>query len=407
MLRPRWAVALLGLTGVVVGCGDDGPPPRALSVVELGEALFFDQNLSFNRTQSCATCHNPERAFIDDRLDGDGLIGAVSVGDDGVSMGDRNAPTAAYAALTTPLSLSLGTRQRFNKQSQNRVYEGPLGGLFVDGRADGLEGQAAGPPLNPIEMGMPGSGSVIERLEENPDYVRAFRTHFGDSVFDDELNAYEAMTQAIAAFERTDEFAPFDSKYDRFLRGEAQLTFMELTGRSVFFSEFANCGICHQLHGNGDPVNKFRETFTGYEYHNIGVPTNEAVRSENGVVGPDLGLATVRGFEAPEHRGKYKTPTLRNVAVTEPYMHNGVFRDLKTTILFYQHRMDPGLHPINPETGEPWREAEVPETVAEDLLRVGDRLTDVEIDSLVCFLRALTDERYEPLIEEKGLSCED
>ena len=401
--RSRWSLAVV-LT-LVAGCGSDSE--SSLTLLELGEELFHDTNLSFNRTQACATCHNPDHAFIDNRLDEEGKIGAVSVGDDGVSLGDRNAPTAAYAALTTPTTLGRGTRRRFNNQSRNRTYEGALGGIFLDGRAVGLEGQAAGPPISPVEMGMPDEAAVVARIEENLEYVVAFQVHFGDDVFDDPLIAYRAMTQAIGAYERTEVFSPFDSKYDRFLRGEAELSFMELTGRSLFFSEFTNCAICHQLHGEGDPVNKLRETFSGYEYHNIGVPVNEAVRAQNGVVGPDLGLASNPEFDDPAERGKFKTPTLRNVAVTEPYMHNGVFRDLKTTILFYQQFIAPDRFPTNPETDEPWREAEIPETVATDLLEVGDRLSELEIDSLVCFLRTLTDQRYEDLIQEKGVSCED
>lgn len=395
------------LLGLVIGCGSDGPTEPPLTVTELGEALFSDVNLSFNRTQSCSTCHSPDRGFIDPRVDDDGLIGAVSLGDDGVSLGDRNAPTAGYAAFTTPVELTVGTRRRFNKQGSNNVYEGPLGGLFLDGRAVGLEGQAAGPPLNPLEMGMPDEAAVVARIQENGEYVRAFRTHFGGDVFNDPIVAYQAMTDAIAEFERTEEFAPFDSKYDRFLRGDADFSFKELSGRAVFFSEFANCGICHQLHSNGDPINKLVETFSGYEYHNIGTPVNEAVRAQNGVEGPDLGLASVPGFEGPEHAGKFKVPTLRNVAVTEPYMHNGVFRDLETTILFYQKFIDPEQFAVNPETGEPWGEPEIPETVAEDLLKVGRVLEDIEIESLVCFLRTLTDQRYEHLIEDKGIDCAD
>jgi len=88
-------------------------------------------------------------------------------------------------------------------------------------------------------------------------------------------------------------------------------------------------------------------------------------------------------------------------------MHNGVFRELRTTIAFYDHFVDPERRPDNPETGLPWRAAEVPDTVSEELLEVGDPLDDDQLDALVCFLRTLTDERYEPLIPENGLSCED
>ncbi|MDD9942639.1 MAG: c-type cytochrome [Myxococcales bacterium] len=389
--------------------GEAGAPDAAtpMSLEALGEALFFDRNLSRHRTQACSTCHDPERAFIDPRTNDSGLISAVSRGDDGVSLGDRNAPTVTYAALTIPIALGVDTRARHNKQSKHRTYEGPLGGLFLDGRAEGLAGQALGPPLNPLEMGMPDEAAVVARVEDNTAYVAALVAHFGDDVFDEPETAYGAIGEAIAAFERTERFAPFDSKYDRSLVGDATLSFKELTGKSVFFSEFANCAICHQLHQNGDPVRKLRETFTGYEYHNIGVPENRAVRAQNGVTEPDLGLANNAGFNDPEHRGKFKVPTLRNVAVTEPYMHNGVFRDLRTAVLFYEHFVDPEAHPVNPETDRPWLEPEFPETVSTELLQVGNGLTEAEVDALVCFLRTLTDRRYEHLIADKGITCED
>lgn len=368
----------------------------------LGEALFHDTSLSFNRTQACATCHNPDLAFIDDRLDGSGEVSAVSVGDDGMSLGDRNAPTAAYAMFSP--NFEFGTRERHNKQNNHRLYEGYLGGQFHDGRVPDLEGQAGGPPLSPVEMGMPDTTVVVERLLENEDYVVAFRRFFGRGVFDDDDAAYAAMTQSIAAYERTPGFAPFDSRYDRFLRGELELTFLELTGKALFFSEFTNCAICHQLHGEGDPINETRETFTGYEYHNIGVPVNEAVRARNGVTEADPGLFGNGAVGDPAEFGKFKTSTLRNVAVTGPYMHNGVFRELRTVVEFYEHFVD-DERVNNPETGLPWREPEVPETVANELLRVGRPLNELEIDGLVCFMRALTDQRYEALIADDGLDC--
>lgn len=403
---PALSILLAGAAlPLAFACGEDAPTTTGPTLAELGEELFHDVNLSFNRTQSCATCHDPAHAFIDPRPGDDGRIRAVSLGDDGVSLGDRNAPTASYAAFAP--DFHEGTRARFNKQNNHRTYEGWLGGMFHDGREADLEGQAGGPPLNPIEMGMPDRQSVVERLAENERYVDAFRSLFGNDMFQDVDATYRAMTEAIAAFERTEIFAPFDSKYDRSLRGEVTLSFKELTGKSLFFSEFANCGICHQLHNNGDPINKFQETFTGYEYHNIGVPVNEAVRAQTGVTELDLGLYLNPAVTDPAERGKFRTPTLRNVAVTEPYMHNGVFRDLRTTVEFYAHFIDPEARPNNPETGLPWREAEVPETVETELLEVGDPLTDDDIDALVCFLRTLTDQRYEPLMGADEWGCAD
>ena len=273
--------------------------------------------------------------------------------------------------------------------------------MFWDGREPDLEGQAGGPPLNPIEMGMPDRASVVVRLRENPDYVTSMTELFGPQVFDDPETAYGAMTQAIAAYERTPEFAPFDSKYDRYLRGEYQLTRDEELGRLLFFSEqFTNCNLCHQLSRN--PLDQ-QETFTNYQYHNIGTPVNRAARVVNGSppLMIDAGLLANPGVKDPAQIGKFKVPTLRNVAVTAPYMHNGVFEDLRTVILFYnKYNTTSAARQINPETEQPWRMPEVPATLAVKELTTGPALEDDRIDALVAFLKTLTDARYEHLLEE-------
>ncbi|GKY87001.1 cytochrome-c peroxidase [Sinisalibacter aestuarii] len=369
------AACLIGLAAPAPGEGFD-------TMEALGEALFNDAALSANRTQSCATCHNPDFAFTDPRETDAGL--AVSLGDDGASLGDRNAPTAAYAMFSP----------RF-EQLDPGIYRG---GQFLDGREPDLEGQAGGPPLNPIEMGMPDKASVVARLRENPDYIDAFATLFGRDVWNETDAAYRAMTEAIAAFERTEVFAPFDSKYDRFLRGEVALTQEEELGRLLFFSQqFTNCNLCHQLRTS--PV-AADETFSNYEYHNIGVPENRAVRSMTGVTGIDHGLLANPEVDDPATDGKFKVPTLRNVAVTGPYMHNGVFGDLRTVVLFYNmyNTKTPEML-INPETGAPFAPPEVPDTLSMEELTHGPALDDKRIDALVAFMKTLTDARYEYLLE--------
>ncbi|MEM8569396.1 MAG: cytochrome c peroxidase [Pseudomonadota bacterium] len=346
---------------------------------ELGEALFFDTNLSANRTQSCATCHNPEYGFADPR-------GMASLGDDGVSLGDRNAPTATYAAFS-PV---------FHRDEAGEW----IGGQFLDGRAPTLMDQAAGPPLNPGEMAMPDRPSIIERLRENPDYEQAFDALFGPGILDDPDAGYRAMTEAIAAFEQTDLFAPFDSRYDRFLRGEVELTNDEELGRLLFFSQqFTNCNLCHQLGRSAiDP----QETFSDYTYHNIGTPINTVLRGMNGLSPEtvDDGLFANPNVDDPNQRGKFRVPTLRNVAVTAPYMHNGVFEDLRTVILFYnRYNSRSDARQINPETGEPFGMPEVPETLSVEELTHGPALDDRRIDALVAFLKTLTDARYEHMLE--------
>jgi len=368
-------------TLVVICSGVAAEPQPALR--ELGEALFFDENLSLDRGQSCASCHDPEYGFADPRRAADG---AFSLGDDGVSLGDRNAPSASYAAFVPSFH-----------QTKEGVW---VGGMFWDGRASGLEEQAAGPPLNPIEMGMPDRQSVVQRLQENPEYVDAFQTLFGPNIFDETDTAFEGMTQAIASFERSEAFAPFDSKYDRFLRGEAELTRQEELGRLLFFSQqFTNCNMCHQLRSSPiDPA----ETFSNYEHHNIGVPENLAGRKQNGVAPGtvDEGLLNNPLVTGLAQQGKFKTPTLRNVAVTGPYMHNGVFQELRTVVLFYnRYNSLVETRQTNPETGKPFRDPDVPHSLSVKELTHGPALDDRRIDALVAFLKTLTDQRYEHLLK--------
>jgi len=401
----RAPLGVLLLSALANACSEGAEPPSPFDGVEaLGEALFHDANLSKNRTQACATCHDPEHAFVDARLDRAGSSSAVSLGDDGVSLGVRNAPTVAYASFSPPFHY--GVRERHNKQRQNRRYEGALGGQFLDGRAADLEAQAGGPFVNPLEMGMPDEASVVARVLENPAYRSALPHLFGERVLDGDAEAFAAITRSIAAFERTERFAPFDARYDRSLRGELALSYKELGGKALFFSQFTNCSLCHQLHGEGDPTKERQEPFSGFEFHNLGVPANEEVRAQSGVTSTDLGLFGQPAASGASERGKFKTPTLRNVAVTGPYMHNGVFRELRTVLEFYDHHNQPELRARNPETGEPWASPEVPETVAIDLLEVGDPLSDTQLEELECFLRALTDARFEHLLDT-SVDCSD
>ena len=350
----------------------------------LGQMLFFDKNLSHNRTQSCSTCHAPKHGFIDNRDNGVG--GAVSLGDDGKSLGDRNAPTASYAMFSPNFS-----------QNKQGIYKG---GQFHDGREKDLAGQAGGPPTNPIEMGMKNKASTVERLKDNQHYLSQFKKIYGDAIFNDAKKAYSAMADSIAAFERTALFAPFDSKYDRYLKGEYKLTGQESLGMVLFFSkQFTNCNICHQL--NKSQTHK-KETFTNYEYHNIGVPANTALREKNGK-GKDFidhGLLENPAVTDKKHDAKYKVPTLRNIAVTGPYMHNGIFKDLKTVVLFYdKYNSRSKKRIINPETGKTWAEPEVAETISLKELKTGPALKDERVGALVAFMKTLTDKRYEHLLE--------
>lgn len=387
MRKYQIPVAILALALAAAGAFAMAGGLRYPTPEKLGEALFSDPNLSKNRSQSCANCHLPGRAFSDRR---DVQAGnAVSLGDDGFSFGDRNAPSATYAAHNPP----------FGKDAEGTW----IGGQFWDGRAKNLEEQAGGPPVNPIEMGMADERAVAARIAENPDYVKAFAALYGKDVVADPARTFAAATSAIASFERTPQFSPFDSRYDRYLRGEVKFTEQEELGRTLFFSkQFTNCNLCHEIKARDGRMEG--ATFTSYKYFNIGVPANPDARKLNGSKADfvDLGLAanpTVNG-DAKE-RGKFKTPSLRNVAVTAPYMHNGVFKDLRTVILFYnKYNSKKKSRQVDPETGQRWAPPEVPENIDLEKLETGPGLDDQRVDALVAFLKTLTDRRYEPLLDK-------
>jgi len=356
---------------------------QAQNMEKLGEMLFFDVALSKHKTQSCSTCHNPDHGFVDNR--DNGVASMVSMGDDLKSRGSRNAPTAAYAMVSP----------HFYFDSKKQQYKG---GQFLDGREKTLAGQAGGPPLNPVEMGMPDKKIVVDRLKENKKYVTLFQENFGDKIFEDIDQAYKAMGLAIEVFEKTKTFAPFDSKYDRYLKDEYDLTVLEDLGRTLFFSNNnLSCAKCHLLKTEDEEG----ETFSNYEYHNIGVPSNP-VLIKKGIVAADFidhGLLDNPAITDPQHDGKFRVPTLRNVAVTAPYMHNGVFKTLRGVMEFYD-KYNNKKRVNNPETGKPWAKPEVNATVNLDLLKA-KKLTDRKVDALIAFMKLLTDKRYEHLLKEK------
>ncbi|MGQ9425434.1 cytochrome c peroxidase [Gilvimarinus sp. F26214L] len=347
---------------------------RKEEVRELGRALFFDASLSKHGDVSCATCHHPARAFSDSR--DNGVAGAASRGQ---ALGERNAPTLSYGGLVP---------------ARHHDRRGELvGGQFWDGRAADLEEQALRPLLNPVEMGLDNEAELADRIGRNPHYRNRFQALFGGTIFSDPQALAAGVGAALAAFQRSEEFAAFDSRYDRYLRGEYQPSLQESVGMALFFSEdFTNCSLCHQ---SAALPRSRGETFSNHRYENIGVPVNRGLRRINGMTADfvDRGLAQATGQTADE--GRFRVPTLRNVAVTGPYMHNGVFKDLRTVLQFYNQYNRGRASRINPESGEPWREAEVPHTIALDRLQTRPALDEMQLDALLAFLHMLTDARFE------------
>jgi len=356
----------------------DQAAKKELDYKALGEVLFFDKSISFNKTQSCSTCHSPDTAFVDQRKNSANQM--VSEGDNPHLHGNRNANTALYAMFSPDF--------HFDKKIQDYV-----GGQFWDGRAKDLAEQAGGPPVNPVEMGMPDKKAIVERLKADPTYYKPITDLYGESIWADTDKIYAIMEKAIGEFEKRELFAPFSSKYDRALKGEAELTALEAEGKALFFDKTrTNCSNCHQ----SSETNSVKETFTNYRYFNIGVPSNQELIKLNKLAADfvDNGLLDnpmVKGDE--KQKGKFKVPTLRNISVTAPYMHNGVFHDLKTVLLFKDSFNNPNRK-INPETGKAWDKAEYAQTINPDVLKAKP-LTDEEINALEVFLKTLTDEAYE------------
>jgi cytochrome c peroxidase len=331
---------------------------------QLGKLLFFDESLSTPPGQSCATCHSPEAGFGDPVQEL-----PVSRGARPDRFGNRNDLTAAYAAFIPPL--------RFDEEEGLWV-----GGLFWDGRAADLAEQAKSPLLNPLEMANPDIETIVQALRA-VDYRDLFLEVYGGDALNDAASAFDAMADAIAAYESTREVSPFDSKYDLFLAGEAQLTEQELRGLALYeLEEKGNCAACHPNRpgADGSPA-----LFTDFTYDNLGVPKNpenpfyslSAQLNPDGTDYVDLGLGPVVGD--PDMNGMFRVPTLRNVALTPPYMHNGVFKTLYQAVAFY-----------NTRDVTPWPAPEWPGNVNRDEL--GDLgLIPQEIEDLVAFLHTLSD----------------
>jgi len=331
---------------------------------ELGKLLFFEKSLSSPEGQDCSDCHKPERGFADPES---GL--PVSKGIVDGRYGNRNDMPVAYASFIPPL----------HKDTVEDIW---VGGLFWDGRANTLEEQAMGPPLNPLEMANPDTLSIQIKLQAL-EYADRFHSVYGKGALDDPGKAFQHMADAIAAYERSWEFNRFDSKYDHFLRGEAELSEQELRGMAFFVSESkGNCVACHPSTPSADGTPPL---FTDFTYDNLGVPRNpenpyyslsEDLNPE-GFDFIDPGLAET--VNDPAQKGKFRVPTLRNVAITSPYMHNGIFKSLYEVVAFYNTR-DLG----------PWPPPEVPENV--NFEELGDlKLSNQEIEDIVAFLETLTD----------------
>ena len=264
-----------------------------------------------------------------------------------------------------------------------------------------LEEQAKLPFVNPIEMGNPDAQAVVTKVSLAP-YAAQFQAVFGADIFSHPTEAYDAIASSLASFERTNAFAPFDSKYDAYQEGRATLTDSEARGLAAFNDPArGNCAKCHLTVSPTNPGG-LRPLLTDFGYDNAGVPRNPdnkfykdpAQYNPDGRGFVDLGLEGV--ILDPASRGQFKAPSLRNVAVTGPYMHNGYFKTLRGVVDFYTTRESKPACKSKFTTEADalaqgcWPAAELVETM--NVADMGNlHMSDQDVDDIVAFLGTLTD----------------
>ena len=335
MTRSLLALALAALASIAVADDFDGPEypykvPLGLNApdvpstnpvtdakVELGKILYFDKRLSRDGTVSCATCHDPKKGWTDQAPVSTGIKG---------QKGGVSAPTVLNAAY---MELQ-----------------------FWDGRAPSLEEQAKGPIQNPIEMGFTHEEAVA-RLKSIKGYAPLFKKAFGEDGID-----IDKVAKAIASFERT--ILTGNAPYDRWHAGDKKAMSESAVRGFTLFNAKANCAICH------DGFN-----FSNSDFHNIGVGMT--------VEKPNLGRFEQSKEE--KHKGAFKTPTLRNLAHTAPFMHDGSEKDLAAVVEYYDRGGTPNA----------WLDGR--------MKRLG--LTPEEKKDLIAFLEALNGDQV--LVKEPKL----
>lgn len=313
--------------------------------IELGRKLFFEQRLSADSSVSCATCHDPGRAFTDGKRVAEGIGGR---------RGTRNSPTLLNAM--------------FN------------GGQFWDGRAASLEEQGKMPLTNPDEMGNRSLDEVATRIGAIPEFATEFKRVFGTAV------TIDGIAKAIAAFERT--LLSANSPLDRYLAGEVNAMSEAARSGMILFRGKARCGVCHAFNQNFSTFATF-PFLTDMNYRNTGIAANydgfgtlarramNAARDQSDSVSPEfagherageLGRFLISGNTLDV--GAFRTPSLRNVELTAPYFHDGSAATLEDVVKYY-------LKGGNQNPNRDWQLEPV-------------SLNDEEQRDLIEFLKALT-----------------
>jgi len=317
--------------------------PMSEAKVELGRYLFYDKRLSADGTMACATCHQQEKAFTDGRALSTGVHGGPGV---------RSAMTLTNVAYLPVLTWANPNIKRLEQQM--------LIPLFGD---------------NPVELGMGGKEKeLFARLAADPKYPGMFRKAFPD---EREAINLSTITKAIASFERT--LLSFSSPYDRYKYGrdKGALSDAAKRGEALFFGEDLECSHCHGSFNFTDNMQHARLAFPEVGFHNTGLYNEDgrgAYRADN------HGIREVTGNAQDE--GKFRTPTLRNIVVTAPYMHDGSLSTLRDVIL--KHYAVKGKAVTDGRPPNPLR----------DPLIEGFNISDAQANDLMSFLESLTDEDF-------------
>jgi cytochrome c peroxidase len=289
----------------------------------------------------------------------------------------------------------------FEDEGDDSADQGPAGGRTWDGRAQSAHDQARLPLFSPLEMANASPEAVVARVERSA-HAAAFRATFGDRVFDDKALAFKGVLMALETFQQSpDDFYPYTSKYDAWLRHQASLTAREARGLAVFNDPArGNCARCHP---SAMRAGAFPQ-FTDFGYAGLGVPRNPAIAANADRRHFDLGLCGPLRTDLLDHKeycGLFRTPSLRNVALRRVYFHNGAVHRLEDAVRFYAERdtQPQKWYPRAPD-GTIRKFDDLPKEYQRNLDREApfDRhqgdppaLTDNDVRDLVAFLNTLTD----------------
>ncbi|MFO0695309.1 MAG: di-heme enzyme [Polyangiales bacterium] len=319
--------------------------PMSELKVELGRRLFYDRRLSANQRQACASCHRQELAFTDGRAHAIGSTGDV------VARSSMSLANAAYRSRLT-----------WANPMVRRLEDQALVPMFGD---------------HLVELGLPDAETLLARLRRDPDYVERFAASFpGESAPITLAN----VTRAIAAFERT--LVSGGSPYDRFVAGDASaLSASAQRGMELFFSERLECFHCHGGFDFSDSFDHAGMPDAERPFHNTGLYD---VDGKGAYPASDRGVYEVTG--RPSDMGRFRAPSLRNVGVTAPYMHDGSIATLEGVLAHYEA----GGRTVasGPDAGDG------SQSPLKDPFVLGFVLTDAERADVIAFLESLTDEAF-------------